>query len=110
VGVPVVVLVTFPSLEVARSICSTLVGEGLAACVNLLPGAESVYRWEGKVEVTTEVVGVLKTTGARLEELERLYTQMHPYEVPEFLTLGAVDCSRAYREWLSASVAKIGGA
>jgi periplasmic divalent cation tolerance protein len=102
---PVVVLVTFPSLEVARKISSTLVEEGLAACVNLLPGAESVYRWEGKVEVASEVVGLVKTTGARVSELERRYLSLHPYEVAEFLTLGAVDGSRAYLDWLSGSVA-----
>ena len=102
---PVVVLVTFPSLEVARRISSALVGEGLAACVNLLPGAESVYRWEGKVEVASEVVGLVKTTGARVAELERRYLSLHPYEVAEFLTLGAVNGSHAYLDWLSGSVA-----
>jgi periplasmic divalent cation tolerance protein len=105
VSSPVVVLVTFPSLEVARRISSALVGEGLAACVNLLPGAESVYRWEGKVEVASEVVGLVKTTGARVAELELRYLSLHPYEVAEFLTLGAVNGSHAYLDWLSGSVA-----
>jgi periplasmic divalent cation tolerance protein len=105
VSTPVVVLVTFPSLEVARRISSALVGEGLAACVNLLPGAESVYRWEGKVEVASEVVGLVKTTAARVAELERRYLSLHPFEVAEFLTLGAVNGSHAYLDWLSGSVA-----
>jgi periplasmic divalent cation tolerance protein len=107
VGAPLVVLVTFPSWEAARSISAVLVREGLAACVNLLPGAESVYRWEGKVEVAPEVVGLVKTTTARVEELEQRYLSLHPYEVPEFLTLGAVNGSRAYLDWLSTSVAAV---
>ena len=104
-GAPLVVLVTFPSWEVARSISAVLVREGLAACVNLLPGVESVYRWEGKIKVAPEIVGLVKTTIARLEELEQRYLSLHPYDVPEFLTLGAVNGSRAYLDWLSTSVA-----
>jgi len=104
VSVPVIVLVTFPSLEVARSISAALVGEGLAACVNLLPGAESVYRWEGKVEVASEVVGVVKTTDARMGALQDLYVRLHPYDVPEFLTIETVGGSLAYLDWLRNSV------
>jgi periplasmic divalent cation tolerance protein len=109
VAVPVVVLVTFPSMEVARNVSNTLVGEGMAACVNLLPGGESVYRWKGKVEVTNEVVALVKTTRSSLEGLERLYTRLHPYEVPEFLVLDAVNGSQAYLEWLLGSVAESRG-
>jgi periplasmic divalent cation tolerance protein len=100
----VVVFVTFPSMEVARSISRVLVEDGLAACVNLLPGAESVYRWQGRVEVSSEVVGLVKTTEAAVEELKHRYLSLHPYEVAEFLTLGSLGGSAAYLDWLRASV------
>ena len=102
---PVVVLVTFPSWEVARSISSALVGEGVAACVNLLPGAESVYRWEGKVEVASEIVGLVKTTKVSIEALQDLYLRLHPYDLPEFLTIDTVGGSSAYLDWLGKSTA-----
>lgn len=99
-----VVLVTFPSMETARSVSFSLVGERLAACVNLLPGAESVYRWEGKTEISSEVVGLVKTTADRLQDLEARLLQLHPYEVPEFLVLNLTGGNRTYLEWLSQSV------
>lgn len=104
---PFVVLVTFPSMEEARSISAALVSEGLAACVNLLPGAESVYRWEGSIEVAPEIVGLVKTTGSQLEDLERLYLQLHPYEVPEFLTIGTAGGNAAYLDWITRSCSGI---
>jgi periplasmic divalent cation tolerance protein len=104
VSTPLVVFVTFPSLEVARRISSVLVGEGLAACANLLPGAESVYRWQGKVEAASEVVGLMKTTRERVAEMERRYLSLHPYEVAEFLVIEAVSGSQAYLDWLAGSV------
>jgi periplasmic divalent cation tolerance protein len=108
VSAPVVVLVTFPSIEVARSISSTLVEGCLAACVNLLPGAESVYRWEGKVESSSEVVGLVKTTDARLEELQQKYLALHPYEVAEFVVLDLAGGSVAYLDWVRACVGRSG--
>ncbi len=101
---PFLVVVTFPSTEVARSISSVLVEEKLAACVNLLPGAESVYRWQGRVEVASEVVGLVKTTGSMLDELKQRYLSLHPYEVAEFVVVDLAGGSAAYLDWLRASV------
>ena len=103
---PFVVLVTFPSMEVARRVSTALVSEGLAACVNLLPGAESVYRWEGKIEVTPEIIGLVKTTGSQLEDLERLYLQLHPYNVPEFLTIETAGGNATYLDWITRNCPK----
>jgi periplasmic divalent cation tolerance protein len=103
VSAPFVVLVTFPSMEVARRVSTALVTEGFAACVNLLPGAESVYRWEGNIEVAPEIVGLVKTTGSQVEDLERLYLQLHPYEVPEFLIIGTAGGNAAYLDWITRS-------
>lgn len=105
---PVVVLVTFPSMEVARSISRALVEDGLAACVNLLPGAESVYRWEGKVESSTEVVGLAKTTARRVDELQQRYRELHPYEVAEFVVLEITGGSAAYLDWVRDCVGQAG--
>lgn len=100
-GAPFVVLVTFPAIEVARSISAALVSEGLAACVNLQPGSESVYRWEGKIEVAPEIIGLVKTTGLQLDALERRYLQLHPYEVPEFLIIETAGGNAAYLDWIT---------
>jgi periplasmic divalent cation tolerance protein len=103
-GVPVVVFVTFPSMEVARNVSNELVVRGLAACVNLLPGAESIYRWQDRVESSAEVVGLVKTTAAKVEALKEQYLRLHPYEVAEFLTLDISGGSAAYLEWVRSSV------
>ena len=95
---PVVVLCTFPDLDQARQIGAALVERQVAACVNLLPGVESIYRWEGKVERAGEVLGVIKTT--RYPELEAAIRELHPYEVPEILALPVVAGLPAYLAWL----------
>jgi len=95
---PVVVLCTFPDLDQARQIGAALVERQVAACVNLLPGVESIYRWEGKVERAGEVLGVIKTT--RYPELEAAIRELHPYEVPEILALPAVAGLPEYLKWM----------
>lgn len=101
--VAVVVLCTFPDVEKARTITAELVGRRLAACVNLLPGVESIYRWEGKVERAGEVLAVIKTT--RYPELEAALKELHPYEVPEILALPVVAGLAGYLTWLAESCA-----
>jgi periplasmic divalent cation tolerance protein len=98
--VAVVVLCTFPDVEQARVIAAELVERRLAACVNLLPGVESIYRWEGKVERAGEVLAVIKTT--RYAELEAALKELHPYEVPEILALPVAAGLAGYLEWLGA--------
>jgi periplasmic divalent cation tolerance protein len=98
------VLCTFPDMETARRIGRVLVEEALAACINLVPGVESIYRWRGKVETGGEVLGVLKTTAERLQALERHLVALHPYEVPEVVALEADSVSPSYAEWLRSSV------
>ncbi len=96
-----VVLCTFPDLEQARQIGAALVERQVAACVTLLPGVESIYRWEGKVERAGEVLAILKTT--RYDELEAAIRELHPYEVPEVLALPVADGATAYLKWLQMS-------
>ena len=99
-----VVLVTFPDVETARRIVTTLVEERLAACGNLVPGVDSIYRWQGTVETAKEVLVLLKTEKSRYEALESRVKELHPYEVPECLALSVAAGSLPYLRWLKESV------
>jgi periplasmic divalent cation tolerance protein len=100
-----VVLCTFPNLDSARQIGTALVEAQLAACVNLCPAVESIYRWQGKVESAAEVLALIKTTRAGFEALERKLVELHPYEVPEIIALPPEKVSHAYAKWVQDSVA-----
>lgn len=95
-----VVLCTAPSRDVARAIARAVVEERLAACVNVVPGITSVYRWEGRVQEDEEVLLVLKTATDRRAALEARVRALHPYEVPEFVALAAAHVAPAYLAWL----------
>jgi periplasmic divalent cation tolerance protein len=97
----VVVFCTFPDVGRAREIAAALVERRLAACVNLLPGVESIYRWDGKVERAGEVLAVIKST--RYPELEAALKELHPYEVPEILALPVAAGWPGYVRWLAES-------
>ena len=74
---------TCPDAEVAERIADALVAERLAACVNILPGLRSVYRWQGAVERADEVLLLVKTTPDRVATVAALVAALHPYELPE---------------------------
>lgn len=99
------ILCTFPNTEQARQIGTVLVEKQLAACVNLVPAVESIYRWQGKVETASEVLAIFKTCAAALTAFERVLTELHPYEVPEMIAIDPADVAAPYREWLLSSVA-----
>jgi periplasmic divalent cation tolerance protein len=100
-----VVLVTCGTLAEARRIARAAVEARFAACVNVLVTAvESIYRWQGKIEVSREYLLVMKSTARRLPELERMVRRIHSYDVPEFLVLPVVSGSRDYLGWLVESV------
>ncbi|MDP3702877.1 MAG: divalent-cation tolerance protein CutA [Candidatus Omnitrophota bacterium] len=101
----VVVLTTCPNRTVARRIATALVTKRLAACVNLLPGIESTFRWEGKIDRANEVLLVIKTTRRRFGALARAIKHLHPYEVPEIIALPVTIGAAPYLRWLSQSVA-----
>ena len=96
----VIVLTTIPADADAASFGRTLVDERLAACVNLLPVMESVYRWEGRIEHESERQVVIKTARERVVALWERVREMHPYEVPEFVVLPIVDGNDAYLRWV----------
>lgn len=100
----VVVLVTGPDTASLEALAGTIVGEGLAACVNLIPRVRSVYRWEGEVHHDDEALAVVKTTRPAIGALRERVHQLHPYEVPEFLVLPVEAGSDAYLGWVAGSV------
>jgi periplasmic divalent cation tolerance protein len=83
-----------------------VVEKRLAACANIVPSVESIYRWKGKVERAREVLVVIKTTANRLPALEREVKQLHSYDVPEFIVLPIIAGSRKYLAWLQQSTAR----
>lgn len=99
----VLVLSTAPDADTAQSLAETLVNEGLAACVNIIPGVQSVYRWQGAVEHAAELILLLKTTQSSYAALETRLRQLHPYELPEILNLGSPDGLPAYLAWIAAN-------
>lgn len=99
-----VVLTTAADPDEAARLARTLVEEGLAACATLLPGAQSIYRWEGKVESASEVVLLIKTSAQQLPALEARLHAMHSYQTPEFLVLAVESGSARYLDWLKANL------
>ena len=95
-----VALITAPDVEVAAHIAGCLVEERLAACVNLVPGVRSIYRWEGRVQDDPEVMMVVKTRADRAAELSERVQALHPYEVPEVILLPVAGGSSAYLDWV----------
>ena len=99
-----IVLCTFPDLGKARETGTALVESHLAACVNLIPAVESIYRWEGKVETAAEVLALFKTTSSALPRLESRLLELHPYDVPEILVLKPDQVAESYARWIAKSV------
>lgn len=93
-------LVNAPDPKVGKSIARALVERRLAACVNLVPAIESVYRWQGAVEEASETLLVVKTTRGRYGELERELATLHPYQVPECVALEPAAVRASYLAWL----------
>jgi periplasmic divalent cation tolerance protein len=102
---PLLALATFPDLETARTISRALVEERLAACANIIPQVESIYRWQGKIETAGEALVLFKTTDARWAEFQRRLRKLHPYEVPEIVRVNIADGLPAYLEWVAQSCA-----
>jgi periplasmic divalent cation tolerance protein len=95
-----IVLSTAGSRDEAERIARALVETQLAACVNLVPGLHSIYRWKGAVESADEVLLLIKTTAANLERVESALRAAHSYEVPEFLVLTPESAGHDYLRWL----------
>ena len=100
---PIVVFMTAANGEEATRLADLLIGAHLAACVQILPEMESVYRWEGKIERQSEILLLAKTTLRKFADLEREVRALHSYETPEIVAVPILAGSTPYLEWLSES-------
>lgn len=100
----ILVLTTIEASADAGTLARTLVEDRLAACVNILPPMQSIYRWEGAVESADERQLVIKTTNGQRAALEARLLELHPYEVPEVLVVPVGGGAEAYLAWLRESV------
>lgn len=101
---PRVVMTTVATATEAERLARLLVDEELVACVQIVPGLTSVYRWQGAVCEESEHLLLLKTVAGAVPDLEGRLLQEHPYSAPEFVVLEA-SASRQYANWLKAQVA-----
>jgi periplasmic divalent cation tolerance protein len=99
----IAVLVTCPNRQVGEKIGSALIEERLAACVNVVPGLISIYRWQEKLCRDREVLLVVKTRRTRFAQLARRVKSLHPYSVPEILAIPLVRGDSAYLAWVRES-------
>jgi periplasmic divalent cation tolerance protein len=95
-----IVYVTCPDPETGEAIAGRLVEERLAACVNVVPGLRSVYRWRGEIEIDDEVLLLIKTAAARFEALCRRVRELHPDEVPEIVAVPVAEGLDDYLQWV----------
>ncbi|WP_423823387.1 divalent-cation tolerance protein CutA [Salinisphaera sp. SPP-AMP-43] len=97
---PMLVYVTTPDHAVAKRIAAALIEHHEAACVNIVAGMESVYRWQGQVETDQECLLLIKTRRERLNDIDARLDTLHPDDVPERIAVPIVDGATAYMQWL----------
>ena len=104
----IVVLSTCSSQAEAEKIAHALVEKRLAACVNLIPGIQSIYRWRGAVEHSKEVVLVIKSSRELFDRLRGELLKIHSYELPEVIALQIVDGAEEYLQWMERELLPVG--
>lgn len=103
----VIALVTAPNTKVARNLARVALEPRLAACVNIVPKIESHYWWQGKLEKSSEMLLILKTTRGKLAPLQAAILKAHPYDTAEFIVLPIQSGNKRYLEWIVQSVATV---
>lgn len=96
----VIVLVTCPDEKTAGKLADMILDKRLAACVNMIPGITSKYRWKGKIEKSREVMLVIKTRKSLVPAIEKKVRENHPYEVPEVIAVSILSGSKEYLSWI----------
>ena len=100
----IVVFITAASLKQAKEIAGILISKRLAACVNILPGINSVFRWQGKIDKAKEVLLLAKTTKPNFKKLASQVKKVHSYECPEIIALPIIAGNKEYLRWIENSV------
>ncbi len=98
------VLCTCPNQEIATTIAENIVAQHLAACINIVPAIKSVYHWQGNVESAEESLMLIKTHQQKFSSLQNTISTMHPYEVPEIISLDISEGLPKYLDWLTSSI------
>jgi periplasmic divalent cation tolerance protein len=101
----ILALTTCPDEASAQALASTLVRERLAACVNRVGGLRSTYIWDARLQDEAEILLIIKTTAARLDELQARLKSLHPYELPELLAIAVAGGNERYLDWVRMGVA-----
>jgi periplasmic divalent cation tolerance protein len=97
----VIILTTVPSEDLGVSLARELVRRGLVACVNVLPPMVSIYLWKGEIHQDSECQVLIKTIAARVDAVQIVVTELHPYDLPEFVVLPIVGGDPAYLAWVA---------
>ena len=101
---PILVLSTFPEGVSAKDTAEGLVNEKLAACVNIIPGVQSIFRWQDKIDNSNENILIIKTTNNLYSKLENRIKELHPYELPEIISVSIENGLPEYLNWINKSV------
>lgn len=104
---PILILSTCENREQGERIARALVSERLAACINIVPGVTSVYRWKGQVETASEHLLVIKTTVEQAQAAEERAAELHSYETPEWIRIPIEGGSERYLSWVVSSVGEV---
>jgi periplasmic divalent cation tolerance protein len=104
---PLIVLCTVPDEGIAEKIAEALVSEKLAACVNIVPGITSVYRWKGAIEHDRELLLIIKSAQDAYPALENRVRALHPYELPEVIAVPIGNGLPEYLDWITNSLKTI---
>jgi periplasmic divalent cation tolerance protein len=97
----ILLMTNCPDQQTASELARQLLEQQLAACVNILPAMQSMYRWQGAIESASEVALLIKTTKLRYAQLEQAIKALHPYQVPEIIALPIVAGSSDYLHWIA---------
>jgi len=104
----VVIFITCATRGEARRIAKALVAKRLAACANIVPGIESLFRWKGRIDRATEVLVIVKTRAGHFKRVEEEVKRLHSYEVPEIVMIPITEGSAPYLDWIDSSVSSKG--
>lgn len=100
----IVIFITASHKKEAERIASSLVEKKLAACVNIIGGIKSVFRWQGRIDKTNEVLLIIKSKKSKFNAITRFVKSIHSYEVPEIISLPIITGNKDYLEWLDANI------